>query len=251
MYVLAIIDTNADRRNLKQLLENAGVQVDFAGSEEDFVALCRQTEPDTLLFKSHYDDVSARFLLKHLSPDDRDVIPERILVLSTPDEGYSEQQISSGISAHWIMPELLLKYLSGDVSELSALGDSEELPSKKVLHISDDRLIRRIVSDMIASKTSYELKSAPNGREGLALYQDFKPHLILTDWDLPDIDGIELCRHIKTELMDTHVVIALFSSMTDEHLIEEAYKAHAKAYILKPVKPELLLSKIIKMVESV
>lgn len=248
MFILAVIDTTDQRSGILKALPAENYQIDFAGSEEDLMELCRQMEPDVLLMQSQYEDVSAKYMLKRLSAQTDDFLPERIIVLAAPGEENFDYLVTPGIQARWIRPAQLLPCLQGEtLAEEADLSDTT--PPKRILHISDDRLLRRIVADLVTRNTPYELASASTGAEGLDLHGTFRPHLILTDWDLPDIDGIELCHRIKVDLGDHGVTIALFSSMTDEHLIEAAYKAHAKAYIRKPVNPELLLHKIIRMIE--
>lgn len=247
MFIMAVIDSAEEQQLLRRLLASAGHQTDFVGSEDDLCAYCRQTEPDALLLRSRYADVSARFLLKQLQAEGSDALPETVLVLAEPQEAGQEFAVSSGVLARWVSQDRLVACLAGERPDAPA---EEAAEPKRILHISDDRLLRRIISDLIARNTAYALTSASDGRTGLAAYEDCHPDLILTDWDLPDTDGITLCRHIKLELNDDAVAVALFSSMTDEHLIEAAYAAKAKAYILKPVTPDKLLGKINRLMNT-
>jgi len=246
MFILAVIDAAQEQQHIARLLAAEGHQVDFITSGEDIAGLCRQTEPDALVMAARYADVTARFLLKQLYAGAADALPERILVVAEPAEAGADLTLSPGLTARWVRPQNLP----------AALGDpaweepEAEAGPKRILHISDDRLLQRIIRDLIRQKTPYSLFSASDGAEGLTAYQDFHPHLILTDWDLPDTDGIALCRRIKVDLKDSAVAVVLFSSMTDEKLIESAYEAHAKAYIQKPVRPELLLNKINRILEA-
>lgn len=251
MFILAVIDSPEQRHQLHQILAPQKFQMDFAGSEEDLVELCRQMEPDALLMRSEYTEVSAKYILKHLPSNASEVLPEKVIILTESGAEDYDFQAAHGIHAQCIHLAHLIPCLLGEpIPEDAESSSAGSLPQKKILHISDDRLLRKVVADIISRQTSYHLESAVNGEEGIKLYTTFQPDLILTDWDLPDIDGIELCRRIKMEQHDETVRIALFSSMSDEQLIEAAYQAHAKAYILKPVKPELLLSKIVKMLEG-
>lgn len=243
MFILAIVDTATQRSNVQNLLSASEFQVDFADPEDRLTELCDQTDPDALLLMDRYADVSARFILKHLPPGSADSLPEKILILGETEGPSHELDVSPGIHALWVPPSELRTQLLGLPPDAPA-SESDVPAQRRILHITDDRLLRRIVADLIHNRTPYGLESAATGEEGLRLQETYHPDLILTDWDLPDIDGIELCRRIKVDQQDSHVTIALFSSMTDEHLIEAAYKAHARAYIIKPVQPELLLHKI-------
>jgi len=247
MFVLAVLDSTDQRKNIqKRLSVVSGLHLDFALSDEDLSELCLQTEPDVLIFAAHYEDVSAKFLVHHLQGESQTALPERILIVSETPETEERFKFPSSVQGWWIRENQLPAALTEDLS----LSEPEETASLlRILHISDDRLLQKVISDLIHKQTRYVLETASNGNQGLDIYQSFHPNLVLTDWDLPDIDGIEICRRIKMDFNDSKTCVAIFSSFTDEHLIEEAYKVHAKAYIVKPVAPDLFIQKIRKLLE--
>lgn len=244
MFILSILDHTAERQALEERLKGQpDIHLDFANSDESLPDICRQTEPDVLILNGHYDEVSARYLIRHLQGESTSILPERILILSDNPGAETALELPTGVQGFWISMSQLPKALSEDFT------DEPQAQTPSILHITDDRFLQKVISDLIHRETSYNLLSASSGLQGLEIYRSDHPDLILTDWDLPDIDGIELCRRIKVEYADTRTEVALFSSFADEHLIEEAYRVHAKAYIVKPVKPELLLRKIKRILD--
>jgi sigma-B regulation protein RsbU (phosphoserine phosphatase) len=68
----------------------------------------------------------------------------------------------------------------------------------KVLVIDDDIVMQRILKNILQGQ-GYEVIVAQNGTEGISLAQKYHPALVLCDWMMPDIDGLEVCRQIKLE----------------------------------------------------
>jgi CheY-like chemotaxis protein len=105
-----------------------------------------------------------------------------------------------------------------------------------VLLVEDEPDVRRLASAVIRS-LGYGLIVADNGAEGLALAQEYRPELVLTDALMPKMDGREMCRQIKTDpkCRGTRVVVmtALYTNYRYER---EAYKSFkVDGYVTKPL----------------
>src|SRR3569832_1367985 len=68
----------------------------------------------------------------------------------------------------------------------------------RVLVVEDSAIYRSLIKAVL-SHHSYEVRFAASKNEGLQLYQDFVPDLVITDWGLPDGTGLDLCEHIRKE----------------------------------------------------
>jgi len=68
----------------------------------------------------------------------------------------------------------------------------------KILVADDSRLYRKLVEETLAQE-HYDVCYAKNGREAVDLLADHRPALVITDWDMPDITGIELCAQIRSD----------------------------------------------------
>ncbi|NDV80471.1 two-component regulator propeller domain-containing protein [Bacteroides sp. 51] len=95
----------------------------------------------------------------------------------------------------------------------------------------------------------YAVKTCQNGKEALELVNLIYPHLILSDYLMPEMNGFELCQRIKNNIKTSHIPFLLLTGVTDEKSILEGIKAKADDYIKKPVEKELLLSKIANVFE--
>ncbi len=109
----------------------------------------------------------------------------------------------------------------------------------KILSIEDSAFERKVISKVLRD-TKHELILAKNGKEGLKKLEEEKPDLLLLDLRLPDIDGIDILKEIKSK--DLNVVIV--SIIREEKTKEETMKLGAKKYISKPITKDKLLPTI-------
>lgn len=99
----------------------------------------------------------------------------------------------------------------------------------KILVVDDDPLIRNLVHRFLNQK--YQVDSAADGDRALALFEEFKPVLVILDWNLPDTTGYHLCQEMQRR---TNVFVVMLSSRTDEADKIKVLSAGADDYICKP-----------------
>lgn len=93
-------------------------------------------------------------------------------------------------------------------------------------------------------KNDYIVFTASNGLDALSIVEKEKPHLVLLDIMMPVLDGIETCHMIRQMQGIDQPLIAFLSAVSEEFSQIEGLKIGADDYILKPIKPRLLLSKV-------
>ena len=106
-----------------------------------------------------------------------------------------------------------------------------------LLFIEDEIMIRRIAISFLKNYF-IEIYEAKDGEEGLKLYHEHKPDIIITDIEMPKINGLELCRTIRNEDKSTPIIIST-AYTTTEYLLE-AVKLNLINYLPKPVEEEVL-----------
>ena len=112
-----------------------------------------------------------------------------------------------------------------------------------ILLVDDDPDILEIISYNLKNE-GYNVITAENGLEAVKTAKNKKPHLIILDVMMPEMDGIEACEQIRKipEVKDT--VITFLTARGEDYSQVAGFDAGADDYITKPVKPKVLISKV-------
>ena len=117
------------------------------------------------------------------------------------------------------------------------------MKGKKILLIDDEQYILEILSYNL-EKEGYQVFTANNGNEGIVKAKEIIPDLILLDVMMPEKDGIETCQEMRQikELQKT--LIVFLSARSEEFSQLAGFDAGANDYIVKIIKPKVLISKV-------
>ena len=115
--------------------------------------------------------------------------------------------------------------------------------SQKVLLVDDDPDILELLEYNL-SKEGFLIKTAENGLRGIQVAEEFLPDIILMDIMMPVMDGIEAGRVIKQNKLLQNVHLIFLTARAEEYSEVIAFEIGAADYIIKPVKPRALISRI-------
>ena len=113
----------------------------------------------------------------------------------------------------------------------------------KILIVDDDPDIRDVLK-LTLSEENYEILEAGDGEEALKIVHDNQPDLILLDYKIPKIDGREVCRRIKNDLLLRHLPIIMVTGKGDISDKVDGIDAGADDYVVKPFEPKELMARI-------
>ncbi len=113
---------------------------------------------------------------------------------------------------------------------------------KTCLVVDDSRVIRKIAC-RILQDLSYETEEAENGIMALESCRRRMPDVILLDWQMPQMTGIEFLRALRSEASGHHPVVVFCTTENDVVHITEALGAGADEYIMKPFDREIIEAK--------
>ena len=113
----------------------------------------------------------------------------------------------------------------------------------RILLIDDEDDILEFVKYNL-TRDGYEVFTASNGAEGLQTAIKVKPHLILLDMMMPVLDGIETCKALRSSPALKNVMIVFLSAIGSEETQLQGYDAGADDYINKPIKMNILRSRV-------
>jgi diguanylate cyclase (GGDEF)-like protein len=116
-------------------------------------------------------------------------------------------------------------------------------PSCRVLVVDDDALIRTRLAALLDA-SHYLVEVASTGEEALHILDTTHCDIILTDWQMPDMNGLALCRQVRRKMHESYVYILMLSIRDTEHDLVTALGAGADAYLVKGTPINELLARM-------
>ncbi len=115
----------------------------------------------------------------------------------------------------------------------------------KALVVDDSRAVRMILARTLR-ELGYEVREAANGREALAVIEaeNPAPSLVLADWNMPELDGLELLHQVRQRPELGSPVIVMVTTETEVERMREALDAGADEYVMKPFTRDILVEKL-------
>lgn len=113
--------------------------------------------------------------------------------------------------------------------------------------IAEDEPISNLWLKTILTKWGHDVISTRNGREAWdVLRRDESLKLVLLDWEMPEMKGIEVCEKARRELQNGDIYIILVTGNDMEEYVQKGFRAGANDYIMKPFDKEVLRIKLSK-----
>ena len=118
-----------------------------------------------------------------------------------------------------------------------------EVPRLKILIVDDDPAVLRLISTIV-SAIGHEVSSALDGREALDAILADCPDMVISDWDMPRMDGLELCRRIRREDLPHYVYVILLTAKSRVDDMVRGFDAGADDFLSKPILPAVLKARV-------
>ncbi len=106
----------------------------------------------------------------------------------------------------------------------------------RILILEDDPAFQRVLQKRMAGE-GYQVAVAADGREGLKLIVSFEPDLVICDWMMPEVDGLEVCQSVKTGLKEAAPYFILLTAKGEISHKLLALDTGADDYLVKPCDP--------------
>lgn len=218
-------------------VEPAGHKLSVA---PDLEALLEQaeTQPDVVLFAPVVGGVTAMRALE--AAREAGVAPERAVYLGL-DVASCEEARRVGFFRALQIPF--------QTQELLATIESSARGKLRVLLADDSDLIHRHTVPLLTA-AGYDVTEAWDGQEALDILTKEPPDLLLTDVEMPNMDGYTLCRTVKSDEKTADIPVVICSSLGETADLERGFDAGADEYLVKPVVPEDLVSRLHSLLAS-
>jgi DNA-binding response OmpR family regulator len=113
----------------------------------------------------------------------------------------------------------------------------------KVLVVEDDVDIQEIVVSVL-SRAGFDVLVEGEGEAGLAAALTQQPDLVILDWMMPGLTGVEVCRAMRADPRAKNIAVLLLTSRAQEADIDQAFTAGADDYMVKPFRGRELVSRV-------
>jgi len=115
---------------------------------------------------------------------------------------------------------------------------------KPLILIADDDYMQRLPMSAALKGASFLVEEAENGRQAYELFQEIKPELVILDVVMPEMDGFETCRKIRSSATGKHIPILMLTALDNIDAVNQAYRDGATDFLTKPVNWTLLGHKV-------
>lgn len=148
---------------------------------------------------------------------------------------YSEDEIDEqAITIH--------KTISGIVTDAASVAKPIEAKNYSVLVLEDNQELLEVMTTLLSRE--YNIYTAENGKEGVVIMENEDIDLVVSDIMMPEMDGIEFCKLIKSSIEFSHVPVILLTAKNKEEDRAEAYESGADGFISKPFSLTVLHARI-------
>ncbi|MBD0831636.1 hybrid sensor histidine kinase/response regulator transcription factor [Aestuariibaculum sediminum] len=131
-----------------------------------------------------------------------------------------------------------------DQEETTAIDES----LATLLIVEDNYDVRSFIKSIF--EKSYNIFEAPNGKEAISIAKRQEIDLIISDIMMPEMDGMELCETIKTNINTSHIPIILLTAKTSQEFQKAGFSTGADAYVTKPFDAEILKLRVENILAS-
>lgn len=116
-------------------------------------------------------------------------------------------------------------------------------PVRKALVVDDDTAIRRIVA-VLLKNAGYETLEAENGDVATRLILEHQPHIVITDWEMPELDGPGLCKWIRAANLRNYTYVIVLTVRSDVEDLIHSLNSGADDFVRKPIDRDELTARI-------
>ncbi|MFW6327442.1 MAG: ATP-binding protein, partial [Bacteroidota bacterium] len=119
---------------------------------------------------------------------------------------------------------------------------------QQILIIEDNNEFRDFLVNELSAR--YSVKAAVNGGDALKLLSGYHPDLIISDFFMPEMGGLEFCKRQKSNIQNSHIPVIIISAGSSEQMQIDCFSAGADAYITKPFNMNVLLARINNLLDQ-
>ena len=245
--ILLIEPSAMQGKVIQSHLQKEGVQnVERLSTGEEALIFMKKYPPDLVISAMYLPDMSATDLITTMR--DTEALEEINFMLVSSETSFAvlDPVRQAGVTA--ILPKpfdhndlkhalvTTLEYLDGEELEL----ENYETTDLQVLVVDDSLMARNQIKRILSSMGIEHMTTAENGVEAVQILQSTNFDLIVTDLNMPEMDGLALIEYIRNDMDDSFTPILMVSSENDETRLGNVHQAGVSAICDKPFEPQTI-----------
>ena len=244
--ILIVDDSAVFRMSMKKILASMNAEIILAQDGQEGLDLALQEKFDIVVSDIDMPKINGIELCRSLKNTATTQGTPVVMVSTFDSESDVDKGFQAGASAYLSKYDIQDRLLE---TVESVLSKSKFKSNRLVMVVDDSKVVLKIVEKGLA-EAGFRVITAENGKKALNLLETIQPDLILTDIEMPDINGFEFCGtvHMNPEL--STVPIVAMSSKTDRGYMKRMLQNGASAFLCKPFNIDELVILVEKMLSD-
>ena len=167
-----------------------------------------------------------------------------------------------GLATQWLEWGILLKVPATGLPPFAEMaappksGDDTSPATLRVLIVDDDPTMLHLMKSLLGNSLGHNVTTATNGKEALAIAVQVMPQIVLTDWLMPVMDGIEFCRALRAADWGQTMYVIMLTGVDSDDDVNKAFESGVDDYVAKPINLRALRARMraawhyVKLLES-
>lgn len=244
LQILLVEPSDTQRKIISNMLNKEQIgRIDTAGSVQDALHKIHAHQPDLVVSAMYFEDGTGLDLLTQLKQDSKTQGVSFMLVSSEFRPAKLEEFKQAGVVA--ILPKPFeMIHLNRAINATLDLINTEELELElfdiaqvRVLLVDDSRLARNHIRRVLEGMGLEKITEAENGAQALTLLKDFTFDLLVTDYNMPEMDGRELSEFVRFNPDTAHIPIIMVTSEANSAHMANIQQTGVNALCDKPFEP--------------
>jgi putative two-component system response regulator len=244
--ILIVDDSAVFRTSMKKILASMNAEIILAEDGQEGLDLALQERFDIVVSDIDMPKINGIELCRSLKQTPSTQGTPVVMVSTFDSDSDVDKGFQAGASAYlskYEIQERLLETVKSVLSKSKFKGD------RLVMVVDDSKVVLKIVEKGLA-EAGFRVVAAENGKKALSLLDTIQPDLIVTDIEMPDINGFEFCGTVHANPELSMVPIIAMSSRTERGFMKRMLQNGASAYLCKPFNIDELVILVEKMLSD-
>ncbi len=255
--ILLLEPSDTQRKIITARLQQEGVNsIQTASSITDAKDIISRHTPDLVISALHFSDGEATDLLSFIKQSTQFNDIQFMLVSSECRREQLEVFRQSGVVAILPKPFDAVHLATALNSTIDLISNDEldlshfDVQDIRTLVVDDSRMARNVIKRTIGNLGIRIISEAEDGAQAIELMQQQMFDLVITDYNMPSVDGLALTQYIRNESQQSHIPILMVSSEANDTHLSNVSSAGVNALCDKPFEPKLVKQLLYQLLED-